>query len=344
VATDVAARGLDIPEVSHVINYDLPEDPEIYVHRIGRTARAGRSGVALTLVTPRERRNLKIIESLIHTRLQRLHVPTPDDVSARRRAAFREEVLQVLEEGELDTFQTLVDELSETHDPAHVAAAAFKMAVQARGTRRTAQRRVRSVPAQPETATESFRGGRAPDRRPERAPERPFNQSDQSDRFDRRPAPFPPPFSSDRPDRGAERPPRREDNRDSGEMTRLFVRIGKRDNLRPGDLVGAIANEAGVSGQSVGGIEIGDAFSFVDVPAGIAHRVLSALNGTTIRGRQPEAVIARPGSALPDRGNERDGGWDRSGPDSRGTGRPPSRDRMSGPRRRPTNDSRPRRY
>ncbi len=150
VATDVAARGLDIPEVSHVINYDLPEDPEIYVHRIGRTARAGRSGVALTLVTPRERRNLKIIESLIHTRLQRLHVPTPDDVSARRRAAFREEVLQVLEAGELDTFQTLVDELSETHDPSHVAAAAFKMAVQARGTRRTAQRRVRSVPAQPE--------------------------------------------------------------------------------------------------------------------------------------------------------------------------------------------------
>ena len=344
VATDVAARGLDIPEVSHVINYDLPEDPEIYVHRIGRTARAGRSGVALTLVTPRERRNLKIIESLIHTRLQRLHVPTPDDVSARRRAAFREEVLQVLEAGELDTFQTLVDELSETHDPSHVAAAAFKMAVQARGARRTAQRRVRSVPAQPEADAESFRGGRAPDRRPERAPERTFNQSEQMDRFDRRPAPFSPPYASDRPDRGAERTPRREDSRDSGEMTRLFVRIGKRDNLRPGDLVGAIANEAGVSGQAVGGIEIGDAFSFVEVPAEIAHRVLSALNGTTIRGRQPEAVIARPGSALPDRGNERDGGWDRGGRDSRGDGRMSPRDRSSGPRRRPTNDSRPRRY
>ncbi len=127
-------------------------------------------------------------------------------------------------------------------------------------------------------------------------------------------------------------------------MTRLFVRIGKRDNLRPGDLVGAIANEAGVSGQAVGGIEIGDAFSFVEVPAGIAHRVLSALNGTTIRGRQPEAVIARPGSALPDRGNERDGGWDRGGRDSRGTGRPPSRDRMSRPAAQAHERLRPRRY
>jgi len=334
VATDVAARGLDIPEVSHIINYDLPEDPEIYVHRIGRTARAGRSGVALTLVTPRERRHLKVIEALIHTRLQRLHVPTPDDVAARRRAAFREEVLEVLEAGEFGTFQALVDDLSETHDPAQVAAAAFKMAAQARGTHRTAKRRVRSEPTPAAVAGSGTRADRTPQERPERIPERPFNQSD------RRPAPF----SNDRPDRSADRPPRREDNRDTGEMVRLFVRIGKRDNLRPGDLVGAIANEAGVSGQAVGGIEIGDAFSFVEVPSAIAHRVLSALNGTTIRGRQPEAVIARPGSALPDRGNEREGGFDRGGPDSRSGGRVPPRDRPSGPRRRPTNDPRPRRY
>ena len=103
VATDVAARGLDIPEVSHVINYDLPMDAESYVHRIGRTGRAGREGEALTLVTPREVRHLHFIEQAIHRRLQRLRLPTMADVAARRRAAFREDVLRILDAGELDT-------------------------------------------------------------------------------------------------------------------------------------------------------------------------------------------------------------------------------------------------
>ena len=99
VATDVAARGLDIPDVSHIINYDLPLDAESYVHRIGRTGRAGRGGEALTLVTPRERRLLMQIEHAIHRNLERLRLPTPADVAARRRAAFREDVLSILDAG-----------------------------------------------------------------------------------------------------------------------------------------------------------------------------------------------------------------------------------------------------
>ncbi|MGH2487762.1 MAG: DEAD/DEAH box helicase, partial [Ktedonobacterales bacterium] len=131
VATDVAARGLDIPDVSHIINYDLPMDAQSYVHRIGRTGRAGRGGEALTLVTPRERRSLRMIEQAIHRPLERLRLPTPADVAARRRASFREDVLEILDAGQLDPFLRFVEDLAGTHDPAELAAAAFKMAAQA---------------------------------------------------------------------------------------------------------------------------------------------------------------------------------------------------------------------
>src|SRR5579872_5761144 len=116
VATDVAARGLDIPDVSHIINYDLPLDAESYVHRIGRTGRAGATGEALTLVTPRERRMLQGIERAIHRRLERLRLPTPADVAARRRAEFREDLLAILDGGQLDAFLALVEDLAGTHD------------------------------------------------------------------------------------------------------------------------------------------------------------------------------------------------------------------------------------
>ncbi len=139
VATDVAARGLDIPDVSHIINYDLPLDAESYVHRIGRTGRAGRSGEAITLVTPRERRQLRLIEQGIHRNLERLRLPTPADVAARRRMAFREEVLSILDGGQLDPYLALVEDLVGSREPADLAAAAFKMAAQAMQTRRPGQ-------------------------------------------------------------------------------------------------------------------------------------------------------------------------------------------------------------
>src|SRR5207302_8624087 len=109
---------------------------ESYVHRIGRTGRAGRGGEALTLVTPRERRQFRLIEDAIHRRLERLRLPTPADVAARRRAAFREEVLEILDDGQLDPFLALVEDLVGTHEPAALAAAAFKMAAQARDAAR----------------------------------------------------------------------------------------------------------------------------------------------------------------------------------------------------------------
>lgn len=254
VATDVAARGLDIPDVSHVINYDLPLEPDAYVHRIGRTGRAGRSGEALTLVTPRERRQLRLIEQSTHRRLQPLRLPTPADVAARRRAFFREDILRMLDAGQLDSFLALVEDLAGTHDPAVLAAAAFKMAAQARETRR-----------------------------PRRAAEWPQLPTGL------------PAAEVAVPPEGA-RPRARA--RGAGRIARLFLRVGRRDDVRPADIVGAITNETGIPGRSIGDIDIYDNFSFVEVPEASAAMIMAALNRTTIRGVKPQVTLARPDTDL----------------------------------------------
>ena len=127
VATDVAARGLDIPDVSHVINYDVPMDPESYVHRIGRTGRAGREGKAITLVTPRDRRAIKLIERFTNRRLKPARLPTAADVAARRREALKETVRAVLEEDALEPYLVVVEELANDYGVTEVAAAALKL-------------------------------------------------------------------------------------------------------------------------------------------------------------------------------------------------------------------------
>jgi len=129
VATDVAARGLDIPNVSHVINYDIPEDPEAYVHRIGRTARAGKSGSAITFVTPRERGLLKTIERLINIRLTPMRIPSAADIAERRTQMLCQTIADTIEAGHLERYITLVDSLGEQYDLSEIAAAALKMAI-----------------------------------------------------------------------------------------------------------------------------------------------------------------------------------------------------------------------
>jgi len=229
VATDVAARGLDIPDVSHVINFDIPWDPESYVHRIGRTGRAGREGDAITLVTPREQRQLHIIERMIGKRLKRLRLPSPADVAARRREGVMEQIRNAIEEGDLDPFRTMVEALGDDYDPVEIAAAALK--VLGDGTL------VRAEAAAPAGA----------------------------DGVGVEPG-----------------------------MTRLFIHAGRRAGIRPMDIVGAIANEAGLPGNRVGSIDLYDNFAFVEVPSGDAPRVLQALNNTTLRGQRVEVNIARP--------------------------------------------------
>ena len=261
VATDVAARGLDIPAVSHIINYDLPLDAESYVHRIGRTGRAGATGEALTLVTPRERRQLVLIERAIHRRLELLRLPTPADVAVRRRAEFREDVLRLLDAGQLDPFITLVEDLSNTHDPVEIAAAAFKMAAQAREASRPRYGSAWMTPA----------GQAATDAQAE-----------------------PPARASESIEMGQPARKSRQKRQVQPTMTKLFLRIGKRDGARPGDIVGAIANEANLPGEMIGDIDMYDAFSFVEIPEPMLETVRLALNRTTIRGQAPQASLARP--------------------------------------------------
>jgi ATP-dependent RNA helicase DeaD len=235
VGTDVAARGLDIPDVTHIINYDLPLDPESYVHRIGRTGRAGQSGQALTLVTPRERRQLRIIEQAIHRKIQPLRLPTDAEVAQRRRAGFRGEVLKILEAGELDSFIELVEDLTASHDIAEVAAAAFKMAAHKEQPRAASRKPATTSPSRSRAAPAA-----------------------------------------------------------DGRTTRLFMRVGKNQRVRPADLVGAITNEAGLRGDEIGDIELYDDFCFVEVPTSRAAAVEAALNRTKIRGHAARARVARP--------------------------------------------------
>jgi len=281
VATDVAARGLDIPEVSHIVNYDMPFDAESYVHRIGRTGRAGRSGEAITLVTPRERRQLLNIERAIHRRIERLRLPTPADVAARRRASFREEVLRIVDAGQLDPYLTLVEDLAGTRNPTELAAAAFKLAAEARegsrSTRRGTPAAVSAIPTAPPASVPSERMGTM-----EVGAEGSEGGAPASD-------------TGERP-RG--RPPTRRLRERGGPApsVRLLLRVGKRQGVRPTDIVGAIANEAGIPGDAIGDIDIYDTFAFVEVPQPDAEYVRAALNATLIRGRKPDATIAEPGA------------------------------------------------
>ncbi len=226
VATDVAARGLDIPNVSHVINYDIPEDPEAYVHRIGRTARAGNTGTAITFVTPRERGLLKTIERQVRVRMQRKQVPTLDDIAHRRAQLFQDELRDTVAGGQLEPYLLMVDQLGNEFDLAEVAAAAIKIAL-----------------------------------------------DDQIGAAEEEPA------------------------ASEAGMERLFIRAGRRDGIRAGDLVGAIANEANISGKDIGAIEIHDKFSFVDVPRGDARRIMDALARSGVRGRPVRVDIAEPAAA-----------------------------------------------
>jgi ATP-dependent RNA helicase DeaD len=259
VATDVAARGLDLDLLTHVFNYDVPSAPEAYVHRIGRVGRAGREGVAITLAEPREHRMLRNIERLTRQRIDMAKVPTVADLRARLLDLTTATLRETLLEDAFDRFRVVAETLADEFDVMDIAAAAVKLAHEA------------SRAGDPEEESEipevvSREGaGRARETRPgDRAP----RHGD----------------ASGRPPRPARRTP-------GANTTRIFIGAGRRVGIRPQDLVGAIANEAGLSGRDIGGIEIADAFSLVEVPEASADQVVAALRATTIKGKK--ATIRR---------------------------------------------------
>jgi ATP-dependent RNA helicase DeaD len=249
VATDVAARGLDIDQLTHVVNYDVPSAPEAYVHRIGRVGRAGREGVAITLAEPREHRQLKTIERVAGAPIGVEKVPTVADLRARRleltRAALRESLLGDDDDRGLDRFRVVVETLSDEFDLMEVALAAVKLAHEAGGATEDDDEEIPQV---------SFRTDRDAARGPDGR-------------------------GTGRTERPARRPT-------GGPGTRLFVGAGRDAGVRPGDLVGAITGETGLTGRDIGAIEIHQRFALVEVPESAAEEVVRALRATMIKGRK----------------------------------------------------------
>jgi len=249
IATDVAARGLDIGHLSHVVNYDVPSSREDYVHRIGRTGRAGREGVAITFLEPREKNLVVGMERVTGQPVERAVLPDLATLRAKRLERLGEELRQRLAGPSLESERAFVASLADLA-PADVAAAALSL-LQHRLHGDQDEREIDLTPARRE--------------RPDHAHER----------FQRNPRP------------NATRRP------DDFEGTRLFIGLGRDADLRAGDLVGAITNEAGVPSSSIGSIRINERFSLVEVRPEIADNVIRALRQTTIRGRRVNVRLDR---------------------------------------------------
>ncbi|CAA9543094.1 MAG: DEAD-box ATP-dependent RNA helicase DeaD (CshA) [uncultured Thermomicrobiales bacterium] len=272
IATDVAARGLDVPDVSHVINFDIPESPETYVHRIGRTGRAGKAGTAITLVMPRESRWIRTIERITKARIEPRRLPSASDVNERRREVLKSLVEDVLKDEEsFSGYMQPVRELSEDHDPLDIAAALLKLYATETGRSTTE--------TQSDNDIATFVGA-----------------------------------------------PSSDGGRANTNMVRLSINIGRNVQVRPQDIVGAIANEANIPGRAIGAIDIFDTYTYVDVPADAVSRVISVMNNSAIKGR-PVTVEATDEPAA-------------SGPRSGGSGRGP-RPGGGGGFRGPRRDDRP---
>ena len=237
VATDVAARGLDIDHVSHVVNFDLPTAAEVYVHRIGRTGRIGREGVAITLVAPREQRFLQYVERLTKQKIEIGKLPTEADLRRRRLESARETLRTRIAGGGLDELRGLIEAMAEEFDIIDVAAAAVALASEG------AEKAAVATAEQPEPLAE----------------------------------------------------------RSSGRLTLLRLSIGKEEGVRPADLVGAIAGEAGIPSRVIGAIKVHDDYSLVEVPEELSDRIIEALCSTKIRGHRV-TVQAKPARSVGVRG------------------------------------------
>ncbi|MYN10197.1 DEAD/DEAH box helicase, partial [Pseudoduganella aquatica] len=288
VATDVAARGLDVERISHVVNYDVPHDPESYTHRIGRTGRAGRSGEAILFITPRERPLLKAIERATRQPVSVMELPSLQAVNDVRVAKFKDEITEVLAKGGLEHFQGLIEDYEREHNVPAVEIAAA-LASMARGGKSLLLDKKKETgwhdTPQAAAAAQAARGDR---------PER--ERFDRGDRFER----------SERPDRGERAFPKKERVIREPEpgMQTYRIEVGYQHGVKPGNIVGAIANEGGIDSKFIGRIEIYDDYSVLDMPSDLASDTISHLQGVKIAGqiirlsRDGELPTAAPDAAL----------------------------------------------
>ena len=263
VATDVAARGLDVDDIEVVVNYDVPRDEEYYVHRIGRTARAGKSGRAFTFVAGRELGKLAEIQRFAKTRIRRQRLPSVDDVDQMRNGAVLDKVRQVMEAEAGEKYTAMVETLTgDDHSSLEVAAALLKMIMEKDG----------KAPVVPQgdapQGDAAQRFGSAAGEAVRRV------DMDEAPRRPGKPA-------RDHGIHAAAEPAAR---LAAGEATRLKIRLGKNQGIRPGDIVGAITGETDLVGRQIGAIEIHDSFSLVDVPQALAAKVIEVMSGCQIKG------------------------------------------------------------
>lgn len=251
VATDVAARGLDIDHISHVFNFDLPDNPEVFVHRVGRTGRAGKAGIAIALASPREQGQIRRIEHYTRRKMTRAELPTAEEIRAHRQARFNERLMVWLRRGRGVKEREMVTALiEEGYDPVDVAVAALKLA-------RTAEPTVTIRPVDEVNMNAAYK-----DRQRGRKNRR-YTEKRQGGK-------------------GA--------SHEKG-MVRLVLNAGKKQGLRPGDVVGSIAYHADIPGRVLGAIRIRDGHTLVDVPEQFVDQVL-AQNGR-YRVRKQEIAIER---------------------------------------------------
>jgi ATP-dependent RNA helicase DeaD len=291
-ATDVAARGLDVDRISHVVNYDIPHDTEAYVHRIGRTGRAGRSGEAILFVAPRERGMLRAIERATRQPIEAMNLPTVGDVHAQRQVRFQARIQAALEGEELDEGRAIVQQSLEALD-ADLGDLAAALAVLAKGEA------------------------------PRLGADRPPTRFDDDGPAGRRPG-----RSFEGPDR-ERRPPRPKSDQDAG-LTGYRIEVGARHGVKPGNIVGAIANEAKLDASQIGRINIQQDFSIVDLPGDLSGDVLNHLGEVRVAGQalriQPDRGGPQRSAPSGDRSSDRHS----KGP-GKGPGKRPPFKKSSGP-------------
>jgi ATP-dependent RNA helicase DeaD len=275
VATDVAARGLDVSRISHVINFDLPHDTESYVHRIGRTGRAGRKGEAVIFLSYSQRHKLRSIERLTKQSIEVVDPPTADDINAKRVAQFKQRITDVTGGRDLTMFKELIAQYAEeTGKPMEMIAAALaQISQQGRPFLMrdlpkpvSRERDDRKGNRREKFDRDDRRSGKRGDSRDASKGDRPYGKKSEG-KFGGRERTLGPP----------------EDG-----MQRYRIEVGRRDGVKPGNIVGAVANEAGIDGEFIGPIKIHDSYSTVDLPEGMPKDIYHSLRKTRVSGKQLE--------------------------------------------------------
>ena len=284
VATDVAARGLDVERISHVVNYDVPHDTESYVHRIGRTGRAGRQGDAILFVAPREKRMLSAIERATRQKIDMMELPSTEIINDKRIDKFKQRITDTLSDSNDTIFTQLIEQYEQEHNvPAIEIAAALAQLLQGDNEFLLTNKPKRKQKSREEWDQDG--GGRGRDRDRGRGREdRPRHE--RSERSDR--------------------PPRKERQRDTAldeGMNRYRIEVGHNHQVKPGNIVGAIANEADIESRYIGRISIHDDHSTVDLPEGMPKELLYTLKKVWVSGQQLKISLDGQGNKSQDSGS-----------------------------------------